>query len=105
MREYLAKNRPEVKNISPFYISTWLTGMVFAEIADRCIKADKPLLLPNMKAALESMKEWDTGGISGLLADLSTHQIPAGPDVRLRPATRRRWSRRAAGSRSEARRS
>ena len=78
MREYVAKNRPEVKNISPFYISTWLCGMVFAEIADRCIKANKPLLLPNMKAALESMKEWDTGGISGLLADLSSHQIPAG---------------------------
>ena len=78
MREYLAKNRPEVKNISPFYVSTWLTGMVFAEIADRCIKANKPLLLPNMKAALESMKEWDTGGISGLLADMSSHQIPAG---------------------------
>jgi branched-chain amino acid transport system substrate-binding protein len=78
MREYLAKNRPEVKNISPFYVSTWLTGMIFAEIADRCIKANKPLLLPNMKAALESMKEWDTGGISGLLVDLSSHQIPAG---------------------------
>ncbi len=78
MREYGAKNRPEVKNISPFYISTWLCGMIFAEIADRCIKANKPLLLPNMKAALESMKEWDTGGISGLLADLSSHQIPAG---------------------------
>jgi branched-chain amino acid transport system substrate-binding protein len=78
MREYLAKNRPEVKNISPFYISSWLSGMIFAEIADRCIKANKPLLLPNMKAALESMKDWDTGGITGLLADLSSHQIPAG---------------------------
>jgi branched-chain amino acid transport system substrate-binding protein len=78
MRDYLAKNRPEVKNISPFYISTWLTGMIFAEIAERCLKAGKALTLPNMKAALESMKEWDTGGISGLLADLSTHQIPAG---------------------------
>jgi branched-chain amino acid transport system substrate-binding protein len=31
-----------------------------------------------MKAALESMKEWDTGGIIGLLADFSSHQIPIG---------------------------
>ncbi|GAC1524917.1 MAG: hypothetical protein NVS3B14_24080 [Ktedonobacteraceae bacterium] len=31
-----------------------------------------------MKASLESMKEWDTGGITGLLADLSSHQIPSG---------------------------
>ena len=78
MREYLARARPEIKNISPFYISTWLSGMIFAEIAERCIKANKPLLLPHMKAALESMKEWDTGGITGLLADVSGHQIPVG---------------------------
>ena len=78
MREYLAKARPEQKNISPFYISSWLSGMVFAEIAERCIKANKPLQLPHMKAALESMKEWDSGGVVGLLADLSTHQIPVG---------------------------
>jgi branched-chain amino acid transport system substrate-binding protein len=78
MREYLAKNRPEVKNLSPFYISTWLSGMAFAEVAERCIKANKPLTLPNMKAALESMKQWDTGGIVGLLADVSNHQIPNG---------------------------
>lgn len=78
MREFLATARPDVKHISPFYISSWLTGMIFAEVAERCIKANKPLQLPNMKAALESMKEWDTGGVCGLLADLSGHQIPVG---------------------------
>jgi len=78
MREYIAKNRPDVKYVSPFYVSSWLAGMVFADIAERCIKANKPLLLPNMKAALESMKEWDSGGIFGQLADLSSHQVPLG---------------------------
>lgn len=78
MRDYLAKARPDVKHISPFYISSWLSGMMFAEIAERCIKANKPLQLPHMKAALESMKDWDTGGITGLLADVSSHQVPVG---------------------------
>ncbi len=78
MREYLAKARPDVKSISPFFISSWLSGMAFAEVAERCIKAGKPLQLPHMKAALESMKSWDTGGITGLLADVSGHQIPVG---------------------------
>jgi branched-chain amino acid transport system substrate-binding protein len=78
MREYLAANRPDVKFISPFFVSSWLSGMVFAEIAERCIKANKALTLPNMKAALESMKEWDSGGIFGQLADLSSHQVPLG---------------------------
>lgn len=78
MRAHLKQNRPEVKSISPFYVSTWTSGMIFAEIAERCIKANKPLTLPNMKAALESMKQWDSGGIFGALVDLSSHQIPIG---------------------------
>ena len=78
MREFAAKNRPDMKNLSPFYISSWLSGMVFAEIAERCIKANKPLTLPNMKAALESMKAWDSGGIFGTLVDWSKHQAPVG---------------------------
>lgn len=78
MREHLAKNRPEVKHISPFYVNSWLAGMIFAEIAERSIKANKPLTLPHMKAALESMTQWDSGGIFGQLADLSSHQIPLG---------------------------
>ncbi len=76
MREYLAKNRPEIKHLSPFYITTWTSGMIFADIAEACIKANKPLTLSNMKAALESMKQWDSGGIFGTLVDLSSHQIP-----------------------------
>lgn len=78
MRDNLAKVRPDQKHISPYYICAWLCGMVYSEIADRCIKANKPLTLPNMKAALESIKSWDTGGLTGLLADLSGHQIASG---------------------------
>ena len=31
-----------------------------------------------MKAALESMKDWDSGGIVGSKVDVSGHQIPYG---------------------------
>ncbi len=78
MRTYLATARPDLKAISPFYITSWFAGMIFAEIAERCLKAGKPLELAHMKAALESMKDWDTGGIMGLPADASSHQIPVG---------------------------
>lgn len=78
MRDYLAKARPDLKSISPFYISAWMSGMLFGEIAERTIKAGKPLELANMKAALESMTDWDTGGIVGPKVDVSGHQIPAG---------------------------
>jgi branched-chain amino acid transport system substrate-binding protein len=63
--------------------------MVFAEVAEQCIKAGKPLKLPHMKAALESMKEWDTGGLTGPLADLSRHQIASGRVYRLERTSKR----------------
>ncbi len=88
MRDFAVKNRPDMKNISPFYMSSWLSGMVFAEIAERCIKANKPLTLPNMKAALESMKDWDSGGIFGTLVDLSKHQAPVGRFYRYDPKSK-----------------
>ena len=88
MREFAAKNRPEMKNPSPFYISSWLSGMVFAEIAERTLKANKPLTLPNMKASLESMKGWDSGGIFGTLVDYSKHQAPVGRIYRYDPKTK-----------------
>ena len=88
MREFGAKNRPDMKNLSPFYISAWLSGMVFAEIADRCIKASKPLTLPHMKAALESMTNWDSGGIFGTLVDYSGHQAAVGRIYRYEPKTK-----------------
>jgi branched-chain amino acid transport system substrate-binding protein len=89
MREFLAKNRPQVKDVSLFYMNTWVCGMIFAEVAEKCIKANKPLTMPNMKAALESMKEWDSGGVTGLLADLSRHQIPSGRLYRYDASTKR----------------
>ncbi len=76
--EFAAKARPKMSNISIFYLHAWLSGMIFAEIAERCIKDNKPLTLPNMKAALESIKGWDAGGLTGLPIDLGAHQIASG---------------------------
>lgn len=88
IRRHLATARPGTTHLSPFYISSWFTGMVFAEIADRCLKAKKPLTLENMKAALESIKNWDTGGLIGLPVDLSKHEVPAGRVIKYNPATK-----------------
>jgi branched-chain amino acid transport system substrate-binding protein len=78
MRGHLAKNRPDVRTPSPFYINSWFAGMIFAEVAERTLKAGKPLDLTSMKATLESITDWDTGGVMGLPADCSMHQIPVG---------------------------
>jgi branched-chain amino acid transport system substrate-binding protein len=78
MKEFVAKARPQMQYITHFYTSCWLTGMIFAEVIERCLKAGKSLTAPNMKVALESINDWDTGGITGLLASLKGHQIASG---------------------------
>lgn len=87
--QLLAQKRPDMKFVSHFYVSAWLTGMIYAEVAERCIKAGKPLTQPNMTAALRSMTAFDTGGLTGLLADMSRHQISSGRLYQLDPKTRR----------------
>lgn len=86
IRQHVAKVRPATTHISPFYISGWFSGMVFAEIADRCLKDKKALTLDNMKAALESIKNWDTGGLIGLPVDYSKHEVLAGRVIKYNPA-------------------
>jgi branched-chain amino acid transport system substrate-binding protein len=53
-------------------------GSIFAEVIERVLKANRPLTGPNMKAALEGLSDWDSGGISGLPINLKGHQIATG---------------------------
>jgi branched-chain amino acid transport system substrate-binding protein len=78
IRDYATKARPNTAYVPIFYTSGWLVGMIFSEVMERVLKAGKPLNGPNMKAALESINDWDTGGVTGLLASLKGHQIASG---------------------------
>jgi branched-chain amino acid transport system substrate-binding protein len=78
MVDFAAKARPSMAYVPLFYTHGWLVGMIFAEVLERCIKANKPLTGANMRAALESINDWDTGGVTGLLVSLKGHQIPSG---------------------------
>jgi branched-chain amino acid transport system substrate-binding protein len=78
IKEFAAKARPNMNYVPLFYTHGWLVGMIFSEIIERTLKAGKPLTGPNMKVALESINDWDTGGVTGLLASLKGHQIASG---------------------------
>jgi len=78
IKDYAAKARPDMKYVPLFYTHGWLVGMIFSEVMERVLKAGKPLTGPNMKAALESIDNWDTGGLTGLLVSLKGHQIASG---------------------------
>jgi len=78
IKEYTARARPDMKYVPLFYTHGWLVGMIFSEVMERVLKAGKPLTGANMKAALESIDNWDTGGVTGLLISLKDHQIASG---------------------------
>lgn len=78
IKDFAARARPNMAYIPLFYTHGWLVGSIFCEVMDRCLKANQALTGPNMKAALESIDNWNTGGIVGVPVSLKGHQIPIG---------------------------
>jgi len=65
MREYNRKAHPEVTYRPNSYIQGWFTGMVYVESIRRVVAAKKPVTGDNLKDALATIKDWDTGGVTG----------------------------------------
>jgi branched-chain amino acid transport system substrate-binding protein len=66
MRKFNEKNHPADARYRPnSYIQGWFTGMVFVESLRRVVAAGKPVTGDNLMAALATIKDWDTGGVSG----------------------------------------
>jgi branched-chain amino acid transport system substrate-binding protein len=65
MRAYNQKVHPEVKYQPNSYIQGWFTGMVYVEAVRRVVAAGKPVTGENLAAVLDTIKDWDTGGVTG----------------------------------------
>lgn len=66
MRKYNERVHPaEAKYRPNSYIQGWFTGMVFVEALRRTVAAGKPVTGDNLMAALATIKDWDTQGITG----------------------------------------
>ncbi|HAP47149.1 MAG TPA: amino acid ABC transporter substrate-binding protein, partial [Afipia sp.] len=68
--------RPEYQTI--YYTQGFLTAMLMIEAAKRTLDAKKDLTATNMKASLNSIKDFDTGGIIGVPISISGNTIPVG---------------------------
>ncbi len=76
MLEKIRQMRPEYQ--SNAYMQGFLTTMLFAEAAKRTLAAGKPLTGDNLKAALNSIRDFDTGGIIGVPISITGNSIPVG---------------------------
>ena len=63
---------------STAYMQGFLTAMLFTEAAKRTLDAGKALTGDNLKAALNSIKDFDTGGIIGVPISIPGNSIPVG---------------------------
>jgi branched-chain amino acid transport system substrate-binding protein len=65
MRAWNQKAHPEVKYQPNSYVQGWFTGMVYVEAVRRVVAAGKPVTGENLAAVLDTIKDWDTGGVTG----------------------------------------
>jgi branched-chain amino acid transport system substrate-binding protein len=65
MRRYNERVHPAEKYRPNSYIQGWFTGMVYVEAIRRVVAAGKPVNGDNLIAAVGSIKDWDTGGVTG----------------------------------------
>ncbi len=76
MLEKIRALRPEYQSTA--YTQGFLTAMLFTEAAKRTLDAGKPLDGKNLKAALNSIKDFDTGGLIGVPITIKGNSIPVG---------------------------
>lgn len=78
LRAQAEKSDPSMDYRPTGYMQGWFNAMVWTEIVKRTLEADKPLTSENMIAALESIEDWDTGGIIGIPVSVKDHSFPVG---------------------------
>jgi len=76
MLEKIRQMRPEYQSTA--YIQGFLAAMLFTEAAKRTLDAKKELNGKNLKAALNSIKDFDTGGLIGVPITIKGNSIPVG---------------------------
>lgn len=76
MMDKIRALRPEYQSTA--YTQGFLTAMLFTEAARRTLDAGKPLDGKNLKAALNSIKDFDTGGLIGVPITIKGNSIPVG---------------------------
>ena len=78
MRAYNKKVHPDQATRPNFYMAGWLQSMLWAETIGRTLDAGKPLTAENLRTTLNSIENWDTGGIASVPVTIRNNSIPFG---------------------------
>ena len=72
-----------------FALQGWFSGMILTEVVKRTMDAGLELTGDNLKATLDGIEDWDTGGLIGVPVSFKNNSIPVGRIYRGNSATGR----------------
>ena len=61
-----------------YALQGWFSGMIFTEVIKRTLDAGLELTGDNLKATLDGIEDWDTGGLIGVPVSFKNNSIPVG---------------------------
>ena len=64
--------------VPTFALQAWFTGMIMHEVIKRTLDAGQELTGDNLKATLDGIEDWDTGGLIGVPVSFRNNSIPVG---------------------------
>ncbi|AEC19848.1 putative amino acids binding protein [Pusillimonas sp. T7-7] len=76
MLKKIREMRPEYQSTA--YMQGFLAGMLMTEAVKRTLADGKELTAQNMKASLQSIQDFDTGGIIGVPISIKGNSLPVG---------------------------
>ena len=61
-----------------YALQGWFSGMILTEVVKRTLDAGMELTGDNLKATLDAIEDWDTGGLIGVPVSFKNNSIPVG---------------------------
>ena len=68
----------QAEYVPTFALQAWFSGMILTEVIKRTLDAGMELTGDNLKAALDGIEDWDTGGLIGVPVTFRNNSIPVG---------------------------
>ncbi len=68
----------QAEYLPTYFLQTWFSGMIMHEVIKRTLDAGLELTGDNLKATLDAIQDWDTGGLIGVPVTFKNNSIPVG---------------------------
>jgi branched-chain amino acid transport system substrate-binding protein len=78
MHAYSKKHHPDVNYRPNSYMQGWFTGMIYVKLSQMCHDANLPITGENLKNMIPKVKNWDTGGLNGVVSFSNSNATASG---------------------------